>query len=133
MLMLYEKNTTNYQNLETKYNYNSQEKNNNKQHSQRRSLQRNQTSYLQNRDVESIVREVLVKINNTDKELRNNFQRINFTSNRRNFRGNTRSSYNKNYRNKNNKSDNKFQNNDDETSEINIAFLEEGTEWSSPT
>ncbi|KAH3885630.1 hypothetical protein DPMN_009625 [Dreissena polymorpha] len=76
---------------------------------------------------------VLLKINKTDNELHNKFQRNNYTSNRRNFRGNTRSPYRRNYRNNNNTSDNIFQNNDDEPNEINIDFLEEGTEWSSPT
>jgi len=83
--------------------------------------------------VESIVREVLLKINNTNNELHNNFQRNNSTSNRRNIRGNTRSSYNRNYRNNNNTSDDIFQENDDEPSKINVDFSEEGREWSSPT
>ncbi|KAH3811978.1 hypothetical protein DPMN_140397 [Dreissena polymorpha] len=127
------KNTTNYQNLKTTYNYNSQERNTNKQHSQRRNLQQNQTSCLQNIDVESIVREVLLKINNTNIELHNNFQRNNSTSNRSNIRDNTRSSYRRNYRNNNNTSDDILQDNDDKPSEFNVDFLEGGREWSSPT
>ena len=94
-------------------------------------MQRNQTSYSQNSDVESIAREVLLKINNIGNKLRNNFQRNNYTSKRRNIRGYTRSSCNRNYGN--NTSDNVFKDNDDEPSEINIYFLEEGTERSSPT
>jgi len=108
-------------------------RNNNKQHSQRRNLQQNQTSCLQNIDVESIVREVLLKINNTNNELHNNFQRNNSTSNRSNIRDNTRSSYRRNYRNNNNTSDDILQDNDDKTSEFNVDFLEGGREWSSPT
>ena len=83
--------------------------------------------------MESIVREVLLKINNTNIELHNTFQRNNSTSNRSSIRDNTRSSYRRNYRNNNNTSDDILEDNDDKPTEFNVDFLEGGREWSSPT